>query len=69
MYIEKVIPWKSSKWEAPSAEEISRIRKEAGTHDEAHIEDAISSTSPPRDTMSGETQRGESDAGVEKKEA
>ncbi|RMD40174.1 hypothetical protein DV735_g4958, partial [Chaetothyriales sp. CBS 134920] len=31
MFIEHVPPWKSSKWVPPSAEEISRIRKEAGT--------------------------------------
>ncbi|RMZ81910.1 hypothetical protein DV738_g2036, partial [Chaetothyriales sp. CBS 135597] len=31
MFIERVAPWKSSKWVPPSAEEISRIRKEAGT--------------------------------------
>ena len=33
MYLEGVIPWHSSKWVAPPPEEISRIRKEAGTHD------------------------------------
>jgi SP family sugar:H+ symporter-like MFS transporter len=34
MYIERVIPWKSKNWVAPPPEEISRIRKEAGTHDD-----------------------------------
>jgi hypothetical protein len=37
MYIEKVIPWKSKDWEAPSPEEIARIRKEAGTHDDVEV--------------------------------
>lgn len=31
MYLEKVTPWKSSKWVAPSAEEMARRRREAGT--------------------------------------
>lgn len=31
MYIEKVKPWKSSKWVAPPPSEIARIRREAGT--------------------------------------
>ncbi|RMZ77171.1 hypothetical protein DV737_g4506, partial [Chaetothyriales sp. CBS 132003] len=31
MFIERVAPWKSSKWEAPTEAEMSRIRKEAGT--------------------------------------
>jgi len=35
MYILGVKPWQSAKWEAPSAEELSRIRKEAGTDDTA----------------------------------
>lgn len=34
MYIEKVVPWNSSKWVAPSAAEVARIRKEAGTGDD-----------------------------------
>jgi SP family sugar:H+ symporter-like MFS transporter len=35
MYLLGVKPWESSKWQAPSAEEISKIRKEAGTDDTA----------------------------------
>jgi len=34
MYIERVTPWKSKHWVAPSPEEIARIRKAAGTHDD-----------------------------------
>ena len=30
MYLQKVTPWKSSKWEPPSAEEMARMRREAG---------------------------------------
>jgi MFS transporter, SP family, sugar:H+ symporter len=33
MYIQKVIPWQSSKWIAPPASEIGRIRARAGTGD------------------------------------
>jgi SP family sugar:H+ symporter-like MFS transporter len=33
MYIEKVTPWKSSKWVSPPPHEIARIRKAAGTHE------------------------------------
>ncbi|KAM4055744.1 major facilitator superfamily protein [Hirsutella rhossiliensis] len=35
MYLEHVVPWKSAKWEPPSAEEMSRIRKRAGMDLEA----------------------------------
>ena len=31
MYLEHVLPWKSSKWEAPPPQEIAAIRKQAGT--------------------------------------
>lgn len=34
MYIEKVIPWESSKWIAPPPHEIARIRRAAGTHED-----------------------------------
>ncbi|EME41553.1 hypothetical protein DOTSEDRAFT_64847 [Dothistroma septosporum NZE10] len=30
MYLSNVLPWKSSKWEAPPPEEIARLRKDAG---------------------------------------
>lgn len=38
MYLQGVLPWKSAKWEAPPPEEIARIRKEAGTHDDMPVE-------------------------------
>lgn len=58
MYIERVLPWKSSKWEAPTAAEIARIRKEAGTHEESHIPDGGSADADmERGTLSGETER------------
>ncbi|KAK1972514.1 general substrate transporter [Colletotrichum eremochloae] len=31
MYLERVTPWKSTQWVPPSAEEMHRIRKQAGT--------------------------------------
>jgi hypothetical protein len=40
MYIEHVVPWKSTKWIAPPPHEIARIRKRAGTHEEAGISGA-----------------------------
>ena len=60
MYIERVLPWKSSQWVPPPAEEIAKIRKEAGTHDDAAVEEG------DRGVMSGETERGEADADREK---
>ena len=33
MYIQRVTPWHSYKWVAPSASEMARIRAEAGTGD------------------------------------
>lgn len=36
IYIERVRPWKSSKWVAPPPEEMERIRKQAGTDVEAN---------------------------------
>ncbi len=35
MYILGVKPWKSQSWEAPPPEEISKIRREAGTAEDA----------------------------------
>lgn len=76
MYIEKVVPWKSAKWEAPSAEEMSRIRKEAGTElavpeDQGVMGDAAHDVEN-RGTLSGETERnhasGEEEAAATKKE-
>jgi hypothetical protein len=39
MYLSSVLPWKSAKWEAPSLEEMDRIRREAGTHEAALAEE------------------------------
>lgn len=35
MYLLGVKPWESVKWQPPSAEEMSKLRKEAGTDDTA----------------------------------
>ena len=59
MYIERVPAWQSSKWIAPPAEEIARIRKAAGTHED--VEPGVVAAAPVRDTFSGETERGERD--------
>ena len=53
MYLQKVKPWQSAKWVAPSAEEMSRIRKEAGTDETLAAKDI-----EQRGTLSGETERG-----------
>src|SRR6201999_1751709 len=53
MYIEHVSPMKSSKWVAPSAAEMARIRREAGT-EVAPVEGQEQS----RGIYSGETERG-----------
>ena len=62
MYIEKVIPWQSAKWIAPPAAEIARIRKAAGTHDDAHAPEegdaVVPDANADRGTFSGETERG-----------
>jgi SP family sugar:H+ symporter-like MFS transporter len=39
MYLEHVVPWKSSKWQPPSAEEMARIRRQAQTGAEADMLD------------------------------
>lgn len=41
MYLSSVLPWNSSKWEAPPPEKISKIRKEAGALDVALAEGGI----------------------------
>jgi SP family sugar:H+ symporter-like MFS transporter len=56
MYIEHVSPMKSSSWEAPSAAEMARIRRQAGTEVPVSEEES-------RGIYSGETERG--DAGRE----
>lgn len=60
MYIERVAPTKSAKWIAPSKEEMSRIRKEAGT--EIPVDGDAGGVGAPKDvenrgTLSGETER------------
>jgi MFS transporter, SP family, sugar:H+ symporter len=63
MYIEKVVPWKSSKWVPPSKEEMSRIRKEAGTELSPDAPGGVDN----RGTLSGETER--ADDGFARKES
>lgn len=58
MYIERVTPMKSSKWIAPSAAEMAAIRRQAGTDETAIIQDGPPDVERPRNTMSGETERG-----------
>ena len=53
MYLQKVSPRKSSKWVAPTAEEMSKIRKEAGTDETAVLEEGQHG-----DRYSGETEQG-----------
>lgn len=55
MYLERVKPWESSRWVAPSAEEMARRRREAGTelvddHDDGPARDHVSEGG-----LSGET--------------
>jgi SP family sugar:H+ symporter-like MFS transporter len=65
MYIEKVTPWKSTKWVAPPPHEIARIRKAAGTHegdDEAvdgHHEEAVDAHHEEGDAEKEERDSGE----------
>lgn len=58
MYIENVSPMKSSKWVAPSAEEMARIRREAGTDDTAGVDINNAQDVEARGNLSGETERG-----------
>lgn len=62
MYIEHVSPMKSSKWVAPSAAEMARLRKQAGTDETAIVQDGVPDEERPRATMSGETERGIDDS-------
>ncbi len=52
MYLERVPPRKSAKWVAPSKEEMSNLRKEAGTEFANLDEDGLG-----RGSFSGETER------------
>ena len=56
MYLEKVPARKSAKWVAPSAEEMAKLRREAGT-DETAIASGKDDVEQ-RGTLSGETERG-----------
>jgi MFS transporter, SP family, sugar:H+ symporter len=66
MYIERVSPLQSAKWIAPSKEEMSRIRKEAGTELPAEGETVPGNAATAGDARddiergvySGETERG-----------
>ena len=60
MYLERVPPRKSAKWVAPSKEEMSRLRKEAGT-ELAHPDEE----GQDRGAFSGETERGTNGFGKE----
>lgn len=57
MYLLGVKPWESTKWEAPSAEEISKIRKQAGTDDTAMEEGAFAEEKNVSSSDSGEEKR------------
>ena len=57
MYLSNVPPWNSAKWEAPSLEEMDRIRKEAGTHDGALAEEGEIQTQE-----NGEAENGNKDS-------
>lgn len=54
MYLEHVPARKSSKWVAPSAEEMAKLRREAGTDETAMAHDDVEQ----RGALSGETERG-----------
>jgi len=64
MYIEKVLPWKSDKWVPPPAEEMARIRKEAGQYEAA--EDGLS---PPVQDNRGASMETENTVDAEKEMA
>jgi SP family sugar:H+ symporter-like MFS transporter len=63
MYIKYVVPWKSAKWEAPSAEEMARIRREAGTNDIP----IAGGDAAERGILSGETARSGDENGQQDK--
>lgn len=60
MYIERVSPMKSSKWVAPTAQEMARIRKQAGTDETADIKLGADDVEN-RASLSGATEAGEGD--------
>jgi len=55
MYIERVLPMKSSKWIAPSAAEMAKIRRQAGTDETMMVQS--SGDVEQRGALSGETER------------
>jgi len=63
MYIEKVIPWKSNIWVAPPPQEIARIRRQAGTHEEdvGVQEVGLETTEVPDRSMNGDVSEPEGD--------
>jgi len=54
MYLEHVPARKSSKWVAPSAEEMAKLRREAGTDETVMAHNDVEQ----RGALSGETERG-----------
>ena len=58
MYLERVSPMKSSKWIPPSAEEMAKIRRQAGTDETVLAADMNKDDIEQRGTLSGETERG-----------
>lgn len=64
MYIQNVLPWKSSEWVAPPPEEIARIRAEAGTAEAHDAEIGVARAGdnapvPEKDSMDSDTTHGE----------
>ena len=55
MYITKVKPWKSNRWEAPPPGEMARIRKEAGTN----VEDELAEGKNSEDVEKASTELGD----------
>lgn len=53
MYLENVTPWKSSRWVPPPAEDMARIRKQAGVDLEALVNDDTSDGNLSGNTPTG----------------
>ncbi|KAF6789024.1 High-affinity fructose transporter ght6-like protein 1 [Colletotrichum musicola] len=58
MYLEHVTPWKSTQWVPPSAEQMAKIRRQAGTELDASASDTAvngekNETLRPKDTQNG----------------
>ena len=75
MYIQNVLPWKSSEWVAPPPEEIARIRAQAGTSETHDAEIGIArgdsniAPAPEKDSMDSESTHGEKVAEREAQQA